>query len=341
MSKKDSITQTTHNMRPSPTSLSVSSGLFSPVMVVLLVVLIQVLLMAAYLFMGQKELLQIETAELILLLVYSAVAIALAIGVGIIRLRWMRREDTIRQRLLSVIEAIPDPSAVRDIKGRYVMWNKAAEVYYGIKSEHVLGKTPFELFPKEVARRLLELDAQCNMGGQTVVQRLELPPIYGKGHRVVIVRVAPVHSARDKTVRGVVTILHDVTTSEAEAAALRQTSTQLKMALDTSGFGSWIWDLNTSEQTYSPQYRSLLRYTGNNFKQDFVFLDRLHPGDQPFVVEAAKSSIRNKTPFDQVYRLRCFDEQYRYFHASGESVTDEEGKRQFAGLLCPLDRHAD
>jgi PAS domain S-box-containing protein len=323
------------------TRLSVNTSLFSPIVVVLLVVLIQVIFLSTYFYLEQRGLLQIEPAELSLLLGYALVLIALAIAVGMLRLRWMRREETVRQRLISVIEAVPDPSAVRDVKGRYVMWNKAAESYYGIKSEHVMGKTPFELFPQDLARNLLELDAQCNLSNQAVVKRIELPPIYGKGHRVAMVRVAPVHSGRDQTVRGVVTILHDVTGSEAEAASLRQMSTHLKMALDTSGFGSWLWDLHTNEQTYSSQYHGLLRYTGNNFKQDFVFLDHLHPGDHAIVTEAAKISISQRTPFDQVYRLRCFDEQYRYFHASGEAVVNEHGKLQFAGLLCPLDRNAD
>jgi PAS domain S-box-containing protein len=326
------------------THLSVKSNTFSPLVVVILVALIQVALIGTYVYLAEQDLLAIEPAELALLLAYSAIAIGLAIAVGLFRVRWMRREETVRQRLLAVIGAIPDPSAVRDLKGRYVMWNQAAESYHGIKSEHVLGKTPFELFPKEVARNILELDAQCSLSGQMVVKRVELPALYGKGRRTAIIRVAPVHSTSDQkggNIRGVVTILHDVTSSELEAVKLRQLTAQLKMALDTSGFGSWIWELDNDVQTYSQQYQTLLHYKGNNFKEDFVFLERLHPGDQATVTLEAKRSIKENMPFDQVYRLRCFDEQYRYFHASGEAVLNEHGKRQFAGLLCPLDRNAN
>jgi hypothetical protein len=59
------------------------------------------------------------------------------------------------------------------------------------------------------------------------------------------------------------------------------------------------------------------------------------------VVAAAKRSLQEYAAFDQVYRLRCFDEVYRYFHASGEAAFDDKGRRFFAGLLCPLDRSAD
>jgi PAS domain S-box-containing protein len=323
------------------TSVRPTASFMSPVLIVLLVVLLQALLICGFLYLGGQGQLVMESAELTLLLAYSALAIGMAIVVGVIRYRWIQREDRVRQRLIDVIDAIPNPSAVRDMKGRYISWNKAAESYHGIKAEHVLGKTPFEIFPREIARTLLELDAQCSLSNQKVIQRVTLPPLYGKGLRIVSIHVAPVQSSSSKDVRGFVTILQDITEQEREASSLRHLSTQLKMALDTSGFGSWIWDLDNNIVTYSSQYKALLRYEGENFKQDFEFLSRIHPGDSEVVVAAAKNSLKTNAPFDQVYRLRCFDEVYRYFHASGESALDDKGRRYFAGLLCPLDRAAD
>jgi PAS domain S-box-containing protein len=320
------------------TSLRPASSASSPLMIVLLVVLLQVLLIAGYFYLDSANKLHQEQTELIFLLVYSALTISLAIVVAIVLRRWIQREDGVRQRLLGVIDAIPDPASVRDVKGRYAMWNKSAENYHGIKEQYVVGKTPFELFPPAVARSILEMDAQCCESGQTVIERLVLPPLYGKGQRVAILRVAPVRSASDSGIRGVVTILHDVTEAEREASALRHLSTQLKMALDTSGFGSWIWDLEGETVTFSAQYQALLRYKGNSFTQDYEFLSRVHPGDIEMVKAAAVRTIKHYEPFDQVYRLRCFDEVYRVFHASGESALDGNGKRYFAGLLCPLDR---
>jgi PAS domain S-box-containing protein len=321
----------------------IDTGL-SPAGIVLLVILMQVILISAFYYLAERKLISFEPAELVVLLVYSVIAVAVSLIVALMRMRWMQSENRVRQRLLDIIDAIPDPSSVRDMKGKYVMWNKAAESYHGIKAEHVVGKTPFDLFPKEVARNLLELDAECANANQPMLRRVVLPPLYGKGQRVAQIRSAPIQSASDSNasgnIRGVVTILHDATESERETTSLRQLSAQLKMALDTSGFGSWTWDLKTNEQIYSPQYQALLRYEGKNFKDDFVFLDRVHPGDAEIVTSEAMRSIKENAAYDQVYRLRCFDEEYRYFHVSGQPVTDAQGKRQFAGLLCPLNRNA-
>jgi PAS domain S-box-containing protein len=322
------------------TAIRPNASFLSPVAIVLLVVVLQALLLGGFFYLANEERLVLESAEILLLLVYSAVAIGMAIAVGSIRYRWIQRENRVRQRLLDVIDAIPDPSAVRDVKGRYIMWNKAAESYHGIKAEHVLGKTPFELFPREVARSILELDAQCSLSNKTVVRRLVLPPLYGKDQRVAKIRVAPVQSTSDSDVRGVVTILHDITETERQSSALLHTTTQLRLALETSGFGSWIWNLDNDHVTFSPQYERLMRYQGKSFREDFQIKTRVHPQDLPTVELAMRRTLKEGLPFDETYRIRCFDDEYRPFHASGEVALDAQGARYFAGLLCPLDRSA-
>lgn len=304
-------------------------------MIVLLVIALQALLLGGFYYLAAQERLDIEPLEIALLLTYSVVAVGIAVFIGIMRHRWIEREDRVRQRLLDVIDAIPDPAGVRDIKGRYAMWNKAAESYHGIKAEHVLGKTPFDLFPKDVARNILGLDAECFESNQTVVRRLVLPPLYGKGPRVAQMRIAPVRSAADSGIRGTVTILHDTTASERETAELRHLSTQLKLALDTSGFGSWVWDLETDVLTCSEQFQQLLRYRSNNFRRDFQFRDRLHPDDRERVLAAVQSSLENEKKFSEIYRLQAFDGEYLSFKGSGHVAHDDQGKRYFAGLLVP------
>ncbi|NJS35547.1 MAG: PAS domain-containing protein [Brachymonas sp.] len=311
-----------------------------PWVIVLMVVALQLALGLLLVLIHERSDQQITQLEWLLVVGYSIVAIGIAIAVGYSRHFDQQREDRIRQRLLEVIEALPDPSAVRDVQGKYVLWNQAAVAYHGIKTEHVIGKTPFELFPKEVARAILELDHEAMMSNQTVVKRVSLPPLYGKGARVAQIRVAPIHTINDPNkVRGAVTILHDVTQSERESTALLHTTLQLRMALETSGFGSWIWNLDTDEVTFSEQYQQLLRYNGQQFKQDFQFKSRLHPDDLATVQQAMRRSFKENVAFDEVYRLRCFDDEYRAFHASGEVASDAQGNRYFAGLLCPLDRN--
>jgi PAS domain S-box-containing protein len=313
----------------------------SPAMIVALVIVLQLVMGTLYVVVHERANQPISQEEWFLITGYSVFAIGIAIAAGFGRHLDQRREDRVRQRLLEVIEALPDPSAVRDVQGRYVIWNQAATSYHGIKAEHVIGKTPFDLFPKEVARAILQLDHEAMMSNQTVIQRVKLPPLYGKGARVAQIRVAPIHSVGDvNKVRGAVTILHDVTDSERDSLALMHTTMQLRLALETSGFGSWIWNLDTDEVTFSKQYEQILRYSGSQFTQDFHFKSRVHPDDLNMVQEAIRRSLKQTIPFDEVYRIQCFDNEYRPFHGSGEIAFDAQGTRYFAGLLCSLDRNS-
>jgi PAS domain S-box-containing protein len=308
---------------------------------VLVVTLLQAILLAGLFYIRYQEDPSHKVIESIFLGAYTALVISIAIYFASQAKRWMSTEDSVRQRLLDVIDAIPDPAAVRDAKGRYIIWNREAEKYQGLKAVHVLGKTPFDIFPAAVAREILEIDAECSVNNTVVSRRVVLPALYGKGQRIVNLRASPIQTTSENDVRGVLMILRDITQEETEAAKMRHLTTQLKMALDTSGFGSWIWDLESNVVNFSGQYKALLRYKGDNFRQDFEFKSRLHPDDLSVVLAAAKHCLETNDVFDQVYRLRGFDEVYRIFHASGECAFDDKGRRYFAGLLCPLDRKAD
>ena len=159
--------------------------------------------------------------------------------------------------------------------------------------------------------------------------------------RLVLLRVAAVHSGdgQDK-LRGVVSILHDITEQEQTAEAVRRQEAQLRLVVTASGLGTWDWNLVTDQATYSDSFLRLLRYRGNDFRRDFVFRDRLHPDDRDAVIAAVHAGLEHATPFDRSYRLLCFDGQFRWFRGCGEAVVDAWGDRHFAGLLIPLDEPA-
>jgi PAS domain S-box-containing protein len=278
----------------------------------------------------------------LMIVVLGAFLMLLLVGLFTRQQIWhAQSEERVRRRLLDVINALPDPSALRDANGRYVLWNRASEDYHGIKAKHVVGKTPFDIFPPAVAESILMLDVEVMRSGHPVVQRLELPPLYGKSGRVAMIHVGPVSRLDDPAhQRGAVTILHDVTQVERDATDLRNANIQLRMVLAASGFGSWTWDLHDNSILYSREYEALLHYKGNSFQKDYDFASRLHPSDRDHVLQAGAHSIRDDIPFNQVYRLQCFDGEYRSFHASGEPMQDRSGRRYFTGLLCPLDKIA-
>ena len=59
----------------------------------------------------------------------------------------------------TIVENLPSTLFVKDAKNRqYVEWNKAAEELTGVLKEEIIGKTDFDLWPKEEAQQFTDID---------------------------------------------------------------------------------------------------------------------------------------------------------------------------------------
>ena len=97
-------------------------------------------------------------------------------------------EDDLRRTKIfldAVIENVPMPIVVKTVKdGRFTLINKASEELYGYKREETIGKTLYDIFPKERADLITAQDAECYLADQPIVIRDHIVPT-PKGDRLV------------------------------------------------------------------------------------------------------------------------------------------------------------
>lgn len=124
----------------------------------------------------------------------------------------------------------------------------------------------------------------------------------------------------------------------ADSNAEREASDQrLRLALEASGDGGWVWDLVSDRVEYSEGFAKLLRHPGPGFRDAFVFRERLHPEDREATLAAVRRSIGDGVPFAASYRLRGFDGEYRWFVGRGGVQRDVQGRVvRFSGVLSDL-----
>ncbi|MBL0085581.1 MAG: PAS domain-containing protein [Ideonella sp.] len=122
-------------------------------------------------------------------------------------------------------------------------------------------------------------------------------------------------------------------------ARLRLLRDRLEIALRATNDGLWDWDLIEDKVYFSPRFRELLGYDDEQaFHQDFVLRSSLHPDDR----DAAAGDIDRHVhgdgpPLDRVYRLRCRDQRYRWFHGRGRVLRGPDGRAQhFAGAITDV-----
>jgi len=111
--------------------------------------------------------------------------------------------------LNTLIQNLPDAIFMKDTQYRKVIANKRDVLNCGVNSpEEVIGKTDFDLYPKELAEKFFEDDKQVIEYGKIVLNREEALP--GEPRRWLLTTKVPLKNNGGQVV-GLVGIGHDIT----------------------------------------------------------------------------------------------------------------------------------
>jgi len=151
-----------------------------------------------------------------------------------------------QEQLSSLLNAIADGSTdaifAKDLQGRYLLFNRAAEKFVGKPAADVLGKDDTTIFPPKDAARVIKGNQRVIDENRTITNEETLPT--AEGTTVFLATKGPLHDARGK-VSGVFGISRDITylkNAEKEmreqrdfAETLIDTAQVIVLVLDTEG----------------------------------------------------------------------------------------------------------
>lgn len=169
---------------------------------------------------------------LLSLLLFSAVGATLVNRRQRQRLRLARAiQQTQGERLksLQLLKAVADSAEdaifVKDLEGRYLLFNRAACDFAGKSEDEVLGEDDHSLFPPEQAEILSNIHRQVLAENRALMTRefLDTP----RGQRTIMARTGPLHDESGRLI-GVYGISRDVTELEHSSAMLEAHSRELK-----------------------------------------------------------------------------------------------------------------
>lgn len=119
-----------------------------------------------------------------------------------------RLKDKLEQ-VKTLLATIPNPIFFKDEKGKYLGCNRAWEQVFGLKEEDMIGKTVFDMYPKEMAERFYEADQELfKFGG---VQRYEAEVLDAAKWKRQVLFHKTVFSDQDGNVAGLVGVVLDMT----------------------------------------------------------------------------------------------------------------------------------
>lgn len=119
----------------------------------------------------------------------------------------LQKEHNLLQTLM---DNIPDSIYFKDGKNRFVLVNKAKARHSGTTPNNMVGKTDFDFFPKEEARKTFADDTRVMKSGRSIVDKIEkITHLNGTEHWVSVTKV-PWRDDKGKII-GTMGISRDIT----------------------------------------------------------------------------------------------------------------------------------
>ena len=234
-----------------------------------------------------------------------------------------RAEDALRaseHELRQMVDSVPGMIAVANSAGQQEYANKRFLDFTGTTVEELRGFDGLNLLIHPDEREMVINEwLRCSALGQPLELDHRLKRFDGV-YRWVRVRVDPLLDDRGRIVRwyGLLTDIDDQRRAE---EALRDSEQHLRLLVETIPA---LVSRTTAEGTPDYVNRRIVDYTGQELEQTgwHVF----HPDDRNSHWQKFRHALESGEPWEDTYRLRRADGEYRWFHERSEPLLDRSGR---------------
>jgi two-component system sensor histidine kinase/response regulator len=166
-----------------------------------------------------------------------------------------------RLRALRLLAAIADSSedaiVAKDLEGRFLLFNRAAERLTGKQAQDVLGQDDTFIFPPEEARQMRAIGESIVNTDQLLIEEGTLTTVHGT--RLFLSTMGPLHDDEGRVI-GVYGISRDVTEHRRAEAELLDQMKRFRLLLDNSRDGIVIIDQDHKVVEANQRFADMLGY---------------------------------------------------------------------------------
>ena len=119
--------------------------------------------------------------------------------------------------------------------------------------------------------------------------------------------------------------IRDISVRKDAEEALRRSEERLRMALEAAEMGTWFWNVQQDEISWSEKFRTLLGLTSNAKLTYQAILQVIHPDDLQRLDRSIKNSLELGVPYDIEYRVVWPDSSVHWLVAKGGVHRNSEG----------------
>jgi PAS domain S-box-containing protein len=227
----------------------------------------------------------------------------------------------------SLVESLPCCVFRKDLEGRFTFANQRFCDLVGRPLAQLLGKTDFEINPRDLAEKYRRDDGDVIDTGGVFEDIEEHLSVAARGKRYMHVLKTAVRDAGGN-VSGVQGIAWDVTERKFAEEELRRSRERFELAVLASQDGLWDWDVAGNQVWYSPQMRKMLGYGEEEFpNRPGETEKRVHPEDHARWQAVLHGHVTGVTDhLEMEYRIRHKDGSYRWVRDRGVALRDAGGR---------------
>ncbi|MEG4320474.1 MULTISPECIES: PAS domain S-box protein [unclassified Microcoleus] len=224
----------------------------------------------------------------------------------------------------NVIESTSDSIFVKDTQGRHLLVNSQAAAIMGKPQSEIIGKNDAELFPPEIADRLMENDRRIWQSG--IEETIEEIVKDSEGNILTFLSTKSPLRDRSGNITGVVGVARDISDRKRAEAALRRSEERLQLALWGSDSGMWDWNIVTDEVYLSSEYSALLGYEAAEVQTNAIGLSELVPPEDLVVLnQKLNAYLANpENGYAVEHRMLAKSGEFKWILARGKVVERDE-----------------
>lgn len=235
-----------------------------------------------------------------------------------------------------ILSQIDDAVMAIDRQHCIIYWNRAAEQFYNLKADVVLGQHIEDVIPDpwftaaDVRAAFAALTTQAQPSQHIRVER-------SRGEKFLEVSISLLKDDRN-TVIALLAIVRDISDRHRAEEALLKSEEQRRLAIDLTHIGSWDWQLASGEVTWNENHFRLLGLEPGETEASYqTWRDRVHPEDLDRVEQAIALALETHTNYEIEYRVLYPDSSLHWLLARGKGLDNAEGKVvRMVGMLFDI-----
>lgn len=230
-----------------------------------------------------------------------------------------------RQRFQDIVLSSSDWIWEMDHNGKFTFASKKIKKILGYRPDEILGKTPFDLMPKEESIRVRQIFDKISAKKKPIVD-LENWNLTKAGQRVCLLSNGLPLLDDNGELIGYRGTDKDITERKKAEEALQQSGKQLAKVNSIAKMGFLDWHLKTDQLVWSREAYELFGVNQKNSKLNIdQTLELVHTDDLEYVRENLDLAVQGEQRYNIDHRMVRPDGDVIWVHAQAELFHDNHG----------------